>query len=245
MPFKKKVINTCSIIKLIVLTAICAIRMTIKGQALMKRSVDADTITGQWAKKLLGTVDATVKIHNPHQVDLNPNTPTVIMSNHCSLFDIPISYAVFEHRLRMIAKKELFRIPCFGSAMRNARHISMDRSNPRMAIKNLKQAQQAIQDGVLLWVAPEGTRSSDGELQTFKSGGFKLALAAGANIIPMTIRGSHHILSKNSWLINRHQTIDVTIGQAISTDSFEGHEGLKALMQKVKASIEAPLIDAN
>ena len=53
----------------------------------------------------------------------------VLMSNHQSLYDVPVIYQSLDRRIRMVAKKELFRVPIWGRAMHAAGFISLDRQS--------------------------------------------------------------------------------------------------------------------
>ena len=92
---------------------------------------------------------------------------------------------------------------------------------------------------MVIWLAPEGTRSPDGKLQAFKSGGFRLALAANATIIPITICGSHHIAAKQSTTIHGNQIIDVIIGKPIDTKAYD-----KQSIGQLKEQVRQQMADA-
>src|SRR5678816_4886044 len=86
----------------------------------------------------------------------------VYMSNHQSHLDIPILYATLPSpTIRMLAKKELFRIPLWGVGLRAAEFVEVDRSNHTRAVQSIEHAARLIRDGVSIYLAPEGTRSRD------------------------------------------------------------------------------------
>jgi 1-acyl-sn-glycerol-3-phosphate acyltransferase len=120
----------------------------------------------------------------------------LVMSNHQSLYDIPVLFHVLGANLRMITKAELFRVPVFGDALKHAGFISIDRSNRERAMKSLEIARQGVADGLNVWIAPEGTRSKTGELLPFKKGGFNLALEAGLRVLPVTFGLGMRILRR-------------------------------------------------
>src|SRR5688572_25608500 len=96
----------------------------------------------------------------------------VYMSNHQSHLDIPMLYATLPSRtIRMLGKKELFRIPIWGSGLRAAEFIEVDRSNPVRARESIDYAKRLIRDGVSIYLAPEGTRSRSGKIGKLKKGG--------------------------------------------------------------------------
>src|ERR1700742_2975271 len=110
-----------------------------------------------------------------------PGEAFVVMSNHRSHYDIPVLFqALRPRRLRMVAKAELFRVPIWAGAMREAGFVEGDRSNRIAAMRSLERARDAIRSGTSIWIAPEGTRGRGDELGSFKKGGFHLATGAEA-----------------------------------------------------------------
>jgi 1-acyl-sn-glycerol-3-phosphate acyltransferase len=122
-----------------------------------------------------------------------PAGPVIFMSNHQSGFDIPTLLAVLPLETCWIAKKELFDIPVFGSAMGRGGYIPLDRRDAHRALKSLEMAVKVVRSGRSLLIFPEGTRSMDFRLLPFKRGGFKLALQAGVPVVPLTINGSGRV----------------------------------------------------
>jgi len=153
-----------------------------------------------WAKMLLMLSSTRVKVIGAENVRVDK--PHIFMANHQSDFDIFIVLAHLPGQFRWIAKKELFKIPVFGKAMRNAGYIEIDRDNREKAIKSLDIAARRIREGKSVMTFPEGTRSKDGTVKPFKQGMFHLAIKAGVPIIPITIIGAGGIMPKRSLRIN-------------------------------------------
>ncbi|RMH36842.1 MAG: 1-acyl-sn-glycerol-3-phosphate acyltransferase [Deltaproteobacteria bacterium] len=166
-------------------------------------------------------------------VDRVPTDRSLIyMSNHQSHMDIPVLYATMPSpTVRMVAKKELFRIPIFGQAMIAADMVRVDRSSRQEAIASLRRASALIDSGVSLWIAPEGTRSRDGKIGPLKKGGFHLAIDTGTPIVPVAIVGTRNILPPGSIRTRPGQTVRVTFGAPIPVDG----ETVDSLMRKVDA----------
>jgi 1-acyl-sn-glycerol-3-phosphate acyltransferase len=180
-----------------------------------------DQLTQDWSHRLLHIIGVNPKIVNPHQVTPTPHRATLVVCNHTSLFDIPISFLAFpNHSLRMLAKKELTRIPFFGRGMQVSEFPSIDRKNRQQAIKDLKKLRALMEDGVLMWVAPEGTRSKTGRLGSFKKGAFITAIEAQAMIIPIGIRGAHDILPAKSLRLKLNQPTEIHIGEPIDAQGY-------------------------
>jgi 1-acyl-sn-glycerol-3-phosphate acyltransferase len=168
----------------------------------------------------------------------------VVMSNHQSHYDVPVLYYVLGGRMRMVAKKELFRVPVFGRAIRDAGMIEVDRGNRQGAIASLAKAKEQLEGGTHIWIAPEGTRSESGELVPFKKGGFVLALDMKAPILPITIKGTRDVLPAHGMFSRRGVEVHVTIHPPIETahiDTTNMKAARDALTTEVRLAIASAL----
>ena len=157
---------------------------------------------------------------------ISKDRPVIFMSNHVSMFDIPILYQVLPKRLRMIAMKEVFAYPLPGFAliMRMLGFIGIDATGQCGVRKSYQEATQALVDWrVPLWMSPEGQLSNDGQLQAFKSGVFRLAQQSQAVIIPLVLSGSSRVLPKADWLQLRPrfgQQVQVHFGDPVDAKCY-------------------------
>jgi 1-acyl-sn-glycerol-3-phosphate acyltransferase len=168
----------------------------------------------------------------------------LVMSNHQSLYDVPVLFHVLGANLRMITKSELFAVPIFGPAMLASGFISIDRSNRTRALESLAVAKAKIAAGRNVWIAPEGTRSKDGKLLPFKRGGFQLAIEAGLRVLPVTLNGTRDILAAKGSRSVSHARVRVTIHPPIDANEYAAmgaKEGREALMKKVREALESGL----
>ncbi len=191
-----------------------------------------------WSKRLLS--NAQVSLEASGLAHAESNEAFVVMSNHQSLYDIPALYQALPLRLRMVAKAELFRIPVWARAMRAAGFIELDRSARDRAIASLERARSALAQGISIWIAPEGTRSRDGSLGTFKLGGFHLAVGAGARILPVTVVGTNQILPAKGARVTAGAQVRVTVQAPVNPADFGG-EVNDALVEAVRQSIASGL----
>lgn len=169
----------------------------------------------------------------------------VYIVNHQSNFDIPILYAGLPMQFRWMAKQELFDIPLFGPAMRRCGYIPIDRSDRRKAMHSMNEAAQQIRDGASVIIFPEGTRSADGHLQEFKKGGFLIAVKAQAPVVPVAIKGSFDVMSKNSLRIHGG-VIEMEIFPPIDTAGMKNSETgqlLERVRQPILAKLEGAVSD--
>ena len=190
----------------------------------------------RWARRLFSVIDLKIDLKGDYEAQLRPGRPTIIMCNHSSLYDIPAVFHALPGSIRMLAKKELFRVPLLGAAMRAAEMISIDRQNKARALADLRIARDKMQDGIVLWIAPEGTRSRDGELLPFKKGGFHLAIETGAVIVPIVVVGLHKVMPAKSLRMNLGLAIEIRVGKAVDVSAYTAKDRVK-LMQQVRSQM--------
>jgi 1-acyl-sn-glycerol-3-phosphate acyltransferase len=221
---------TAAIIVWIVLTtgifgilAILASFVDLKGRLPHK-------VAGIWARSILAASPIEITVTGLSNID--PAKSYVYMSNHQSNYDIPVLLGHLPVQFRWLAKIELFRIPLFGYAMKRAGYICIDRSNRESAFESLKKAAGIIRGGVSVMIFPEGTRSRDGNIGSFKKGGFVLAIESGVPILPVIIRGTFSVMSKNRLLIKPGK-VTLEILKPVETTGFT-RETKDELMEKIR-----------
>jgi 1-acyl-sn-glycerol-3-phosphate acyltransferase len=135
------------------------------------------------------------RIHGELPAKLGPKT--VCVSNHCSHTDVfLICHLPWE--MKWLAKRSLFKVPFIGWGMWLVGDVGVERGSAK-AIAALGECRSWLERGVPVMIFPEGTRSKTGETQPFKDGAFKLAIEAGAEVLPMAVAGTEHALSKHDW----------------------------------------------
>ena len=190
--------------------------------------------------------NAGIELEVDGRENLRPGETYLVMSNHQSLYDIPVLFEVIGSNIRMITKKELFRVPVFGKALAAGGFISIDRSNRRAAIRSLAAASELLAKGTHVWIAPEGTRSRSGELLPFKKGAFYLALEAGLPILPVTLVGTRDALPAKGVRSTPGAKVKATIHPKIDPAPYaaRGKKGRDELMGEVKRVMESSLVTA-
>ncbi len=172
---------------------------------------------------------------------LLPEATYIFAGNHASQFDIFCFQGYFPHDFRWIAKKELFRIPIFGPAMRRVGSVAIDRGHGREAMKSLDQAARSIAAGTSVLIFPEGTRSPDGHLREFKTGAILLAMRAGVPIVPLAFIGTHAILPKGQKMPRPGRVI-IRVGTPIDPNRYRSgqkQELASHLREQVATLLEA------
>jgi 1-acyl-sn-glycerol-3-phosphate acyltransferase len=89
-----------------------------------------------------------------------------------------------------------------------------------------------MQGGVSVMIFPEGTRSSDGNIKSFKKGGFVLAVDSGIPIVPVIMKGTRTIMAKGRLFI-KPGPVELNIQKPIETTGY-ARDSKEALMERVK-----------
>jgi len=161
--------------------------------------------------------------------------PSIVMSNHTSLIDIPALMGAIPGSMRMVTKEELTKVPIWGPALIKSGFVPVRRGSKAVAVEQLGRAKEVLGKGVHVWIAPEGTRSRTGEVLPFKKGGFHLARSLGAPIVPAWIMGAADIMPPGRLRAAHDGTVMVRFGRPI--ESSEG--AIDDLVTQVRAAMLA------
>jgi len=113
--------------------------------------------------------------------------------------------------------------------------IPIDRTNKEAAMRSIEKGAAALRAGGSFLIFPEGTRSRTDELLPFKKGGFRMAIKAGAPIVPVAISGGRAAMVKGSFII-RPVTLSIRIGQPVETANVNV-EDRNELIDRVRQEI--------
>jgi len=160
-----------------------------------------------------------------------PEGPALICANHSAYSDPPIlAFAFgFKHFMRFMAKIELIRIPVFGSLLKLAGTIGVNRG--KSDVKAIKTALGALKSGEKVAIFPEGTRVSESDAVSAKTGAIMLASKTGVPIVPVYIPRHKKFFS----------TVNVVIGEPYVLDRIKGggSEAYSVYANELMRKIEA------
>ncbi|MFI5300431.1 MAG: lysophospholipid acyltransferase family protein [Polyangiales bacterium] len=193
-----------------------------------------------WAARVVALTEMDIDVHGLEHVD--PNETYVVMSNHRSNYDIFVLFHAFPGVLRMVAKSELAKIPILSGAMSAAEFVFIERADRARALEAMQIAEARLHSGISVWIAPEGTRSEDGALLSFKKGGFMLALGTKTKILPVTLLGTGAVLPPKEIRVHRGKHVDVRIHAPIDPAEF-GVDRRDELMLRVREAMASALPD--
>ena len=190
-----------------------------------------------WSWLILKTTGVRVRVEGLERI--TPGRTYVFVSNHQSIYDIPVLFASLPHQLRIIAKSSLARFPVLGWHLKRGGHLFVDRKHPDHA-GILGRWRALVQDGLSLIIFAEGTRSMDGRVARFKAGSFLLALEAGLPIVPLAVVGTRHVMQKGR-LRTEPGHVELIVHDPIDPPQIEkpGVQDAKALAARVHRIVAA------
>ena len=192
------------------------------------------TRLGRWGVLLVG-----VKIQVRGIEHLRAGRNYIFMSNHVSNLDPPVLIPVIPGRCSVLVKKELFRVPVFGSGMKLGHLVPVDRGDHEAAIESVRAAIKVLGEGLHMVIYPEGTRSRDGRLLPFKKGPFHLAMDSGVPVVPVTLLGTYESWPRTRFAL-RPGTVTVIFHPPIDPHDFSDRDGLMKTVVDTMASSLPP-----
>jgi 1-acyl-sn-glycerol-3-phosphate acyltransferase len=141
----------------------------------------------------------------------------LVCANHQSIMDPVLVGAVSPRRLNYLARRTLFQNRFFGWLITFLDAIPIDRDG--MGIQGLKETLRRLKRGEMVLIFPEGTRSSDGEMQPLKPGFYAVARRSGASLLPVAVDGAYQAWPRGArW--PRLTRIAVQFGPCISPEEI-------------------------
>jgi 1-acyl-sn-glycerol-3-phosphate acyltransferase len=196
------------------------------------------------ANRILG-----FRVHREGLENIPPGV-CIFVSNHASNVDPPVLIPAIPRRISILTKKEVFRIPFLGSAMRRVKFISVNRANREAAARSVDLAIQYLKEGISFAVFAEGTRSPDGRLKKFKKGPFIMAIESGVPIVPVSLIGTQNLMRKGDWAVQTGDVI-VRFGPPVGSSQYsiaqrgELRDRIQTLVAAGLPSEQKPLSSSN
>jgi len=190
---------------------------SLMGSLVERRGRFAHGCARAWSWLILATTGVSVDVRGLER--LNPARTYVFVSNHQSIYDIPVIFANLPYQLRIIAKESLGSFPFLGWHLSRSGHLLVDRRRPdRTGI--LERWRALVKEGLSLIIFPEGTRSADGRLAAFKAGSFLLAIEAKLPIVPVSVDGTRLVMHKGE-LTTRPGAVRLTLHPPVETEALD------------------------
>ncbi|WP_068279651.1 lysophospholipid acyltransferase family protein [Aldersonia kunmingensis] len=174
-----------------------------------------------------------IAFYNRPSVEGLENVPTdgpaIFAGNHLSIADWLFTPLMVPRRVTYLAKSEYFTTPGFKGWLQKmfysgAGQVPIDRSGASAADNALATASRLLDEGKLVGLYPEGTRSPDGRLYKGKTGMARIALKTGVPVIPVAVVGTFEVSPPGPFKWRRHK-VTVKIGKPIDFSRYEGMGG--------------------
>ena len=175
-------------------------------------------IVKYWAKTIFKTMNINVRVIGLDKLDRNADY--IFAPNHASSLDIPLILGFLPFWIVPISKIELKWIPFLGWAMQAAGHVFVDRRDHEKAMLSIAKIKNSLlKNPRSILIFPEGSRTNDGKVNQFKTGGLSIGISTKISIVPVAIEGTFESLSKHSKkFVNKLLTIN--IGSPIDTRKY-------------------------
>ena len=193
----------------------------------------------QWAFRVVGWLSG-VRLSVSGRENIPEDRPVLYISNHRSYFDVVTGYPQVKGLCGFVAKKQIEKVPSLRVWMRLLHCQFLDRDNMREGLNTIRSCVDLVKEqGVSVWICPEGTRNREKEMLPFKEGSFKIAELAGCPVIPVAISHSDEVLEQHfPWIRATH--VSMEFGKPIETGSMD-RAARKALPGQVREQIQEML----
>ncbi|MFT3662014.1 MAG: lysophospholipid acyltransferase family protein [Gordonia sp. (in: high G+C Gram-positive bacteria)] len=167
--------------------------------------------------------------------------PALLASNHLAVVDSFYLPIAVRRRIFFLAKSEYFTEPGFKGRFKkwffsSSGQIPIDRSGGSAAAGALLAGKRVVEDGGLLCLYPEGTRSPDGRLYKGKTGLARMALETGAPVIPVAMIDTDKI-NPPGTILPRPTRITLRFGEPLDFSRYEGMAGNRFIERAVTDEI--------
>lgn len=169
-----------------------------------------------------------------------PETACVVVANHASYLDGVVLKAALPARFSFVIKKEVSKVPLAGLLLKRIGAEFVDRFNRHAGAMDARRLMKAATSGRALAFFPEGTFLEQPGLGKFHTGAFAIAARAGLPVVPLTIRGTRHILPSGRFL-PRPGAIEIRVLPTVPAAPSADPESISQLRDSARTRILAAL----
>ena len=174
-----------------------------------------------------------------------PPGPALLIANHQSFLDPLLIGLPLQRPVCFLARDSLFKVPVIGWILRSTYVMPIRRE--AAGTESLRVSLKRLEDGYLVGIFPEGTRSRDGRLGIMKPGFVALVRRAQVPLIPVAVSGSFEAMPRGAFFL-RPKTVRVVFGTPISVEelaAFQGRGSEAGLVSLVTERLTHVLNDAD
>ncbi len=197
----------------------------------------SDRVATHWGRIniWLQRVICGLKVHIVGRENL-PEASAIVMSKHQSTWETIALRGLLAPPQSWVLKQELLKVPFFGWALGYCRAIPIDRKAGRRAVLQVvKEGKRALDDGRIVVIFPEGTRTAPGQRKKYGVGGAILAEKSAYPVIPIAHNAG--VYWRRRGVKKYPGTIEVRVGAPIPSEGKKAQE----IIQEVEKWIEGEL----
>lgn len=185
------------------------------------------SVSRVWMIIYLNLIGCPLRIRG--EENFKPGTNYIVVCNHNSLMDVPVSTPFMPRANKTIAKKSFTRIPIFGWIY-SFGSVLVDRNSDASRRKSYEEMKKMLNIGLDMVIYPEGTRNrSDAPLKKFYGGAFRLASDTGRPILPAVLFHTRKVLPANKFFYLYPHKLEMHFLPAVESTGISSEE----LMDKI------------
>jgi 1-acyl-sn-glycerol-3-phosphate acyltransferase len=178
--------------------------------------------------RVIFTVYFRWRLFNPERVPLTG--PVILAPNHASYMDPPLVGSGVRRQISFLARDNIFKVPVLAAVLRSWEVVPVDRDGGTG--RGLKQILQRLEQGGVIILFPEGTRSRHGDLNPARSGIGLTVIKSGAPVVPARVFGTYDAFGPHR-LLPRPRRVAVKYGKPLLFEALRA-EAATAPKQRVK-----------
>ena len=178
------------------------------------------------------------KFKTSGQLPANKRNPYVMVSNHESFVDM-LLLSHLKMEMKYLSKESFLRIPLVGWMMKMSGDVSVLRGDRSSGAAALIVCEKWLKRKMSVMIFPEGTRSFDGEMRSFKDGAFVLAIRTQTPMLPVVVHGTRSALRKSDWRMGDTKA-EVRVLEIIETTGMTLND-VPALRERVRDAMIAEI----
>ena|SRR5688572_18753473 len=192
-----------------------------------------DRLLKSWARSLIRLSTCRLRVRGIER--LHRSGAAMLVANHASYLDSVVLMAAIPVDYRFVVNGRALTWPLVGLAIRQTGHLIVDRTRLAGRHACALAMREALRQGISLLVFPQGTIQKKGELLPFRLAAFRVAVDSGCPIVPISLRGTRHVLPHGPWMFRRG-CVDVTIHEPIESVD-KGRQAIAALRDRAYSDI--------
>jgi 1-acyl-sn-glycerol-3-phosphate acyltransferase len=185
------------------------------------RSNVGSSVTWYWVARFMCKVFCRICFRLPvyGRENIPATGPVILAGNHQSFLDPVFCGIATSRRLVYMARDTLFQFGPFGWLLRSINVIPLSRD--KADITTMRAIIDRLKQGEAVCLYPEGTRTTDGRIASFKPGFGLLCRRSHATVVPVLVEGAFECWPRHKKLFRIGSRVVIRFGQPLSPDQVQ------------------------